>query len=171
VIKAQFCQKCGDKLLYESIEGRERGRCIACKGIHYEQLIVGAGALIEQGDRLLLLKRTIDPYLGFWNLPAGHVEADEDPRDAVARETLEESGLVVCATTLFNVFFFDSHPRGCGILLAYKCSILGGSLENAEVDSEPSFFDPEDLPKPICRMGQDLAILAWQEEKSNTKRV
>jgi hypothetical protein len=35
--------------------------------------------------RLLLLQRSRDPWRGAWNLPAGYVEADEDPARAAGR--------------------------------------------------------------------------------------
>ena len=35
------------------------------------------------------------PRLGIWLPPGGHIEADEDPVQAVLREVLEESGLAV----------------------------------------------------------------------------
>ena len=58
------CPYCGAKLGHRSLEGRTRAICTACDKVHYDQLKVGAGVLIEQGGRLLLLKRRHQPFEG-----------------------------------------------------------------------------------------------------------
>src|SRR5439155_11424714 len=57
--------------------------------------IVGVGAVIFDGDRVLLIKRGHEPLKGEWSLPGGRVELGETLGQAVAREVLEETGLVV----------------------------------------------------------------------------
>ena len=41
--------------------------------------------------RILLCKRTIEPRLGYWTVPAGFMENGETLQQAAARETREES--------------------------------------------------------------------------------
>jgi 8-oxo-dGTP pyrophosphatase MutT (NUDIX family) len=41
---------------------------------------------------------------GVWSTPGGSVEPDEDPVDAVVRETWEETGLLVQPVALIGVF-------------------------------------------------------------------
>jgi 8-oxo-dGTP diphosphatase len=62
-------------------------------------LDVYVAAIIRRGDRLLLCHRHPDRawYPNVWDLPGGHVERDELPRDALARELYEELGLVLPA--------------------------------------------------------------------------
>jgi ADP-ribose pyrophosphatase YjhB (NUDIX family) len=62
---------------------------------------VGAAALIEHGNALLLDRR-IDPP--GWALVAGTVDEDESVLDALRREIREETGLNVGSPTLFGVF-------------------------------------------------------------------
>jgi ADP-ribose pyrophosphatase YjhB (NUDIX family) len=50
------------------------------------------GAVIREDGRMLAIRR---PDNGEWVLPGGIVELDKDPRDAVRREVLEESGVTV----------------------------------------------------------------------------
>lgn len=58
---------------------------------------VAVVVVIVKGGRLLALRRamTKDAAPGLWEAVSGRVRAGEEPRDAAAREALEESGLAV----------------------------------------------------------------------------
>lgn len=55
---------------------------------------IGAGAIVLVGERVLLVKLNYGPAKGQWALPGGRVEAGEKIHEAVAREILEETGVV-----------------------------------------------------------------------------
>lgn len=55
--------------------------------------VVGVGAIVTDGERLLMVRRAKDPGRGLWSLPGGRVEFGEYLGDAVAREVKEETGL------------------------------------------------------------------------------
>ena len=57
--------------------------------------IVAVGAVILDGDRIVLVQRNREPSRGLWTFPGGAVELGESIQDAVRREALEETGLVV----------------------------------------------------------------------------
>jgi len=156
-----FCPKCGGRLARRELEGREREVCVSCGAIHYRQLIVGAGALIEHGVSLLLVRRATPPFQGCWGLPAGHVEADESPATAAARETFEETGLQVIVRHLVDAYFFDDHPKGCGIFLVYACDVVEGVAATTTEASSVAFFSRDILPEELAGGGHRTAILAW----------
>ena len=56
---------------------------------------VGVGAVILDGDRVLLVKRVQPPSQGKWSIPGGLVHLGERIEDAVRREVLEECGVRV----------------------------------------------------------------------------
>jgi ADP-ribose pyrophosphatase YjhB (NUDIX family) len=60
-----------------------------------ERPVVGVGAVILDGARVVLIKRGQPPLQGEWSLPGGAVELGETLEDAVAREVLEETGLPI----------------------------------------------------------------------------
>ena len=51
------------------------------------------GALIAKGNKILLTKRNIEPFKGYWCLPGGHIDFGEDVITAVKREVKEETNL------------------------------------------------------------------------------
>ena len=79
-----------------------------------DQPVVGVGAVILRGGRILLEKRGNAPARGQWTIPGGVVEVGESLVDAVGRETLEETGLVVESAVLIDVVdqvHFDAENR------------------------------------------------------------
>lgn len=158
-----FCINCGTSLVLKEIDHKQRSYCPKCGRIHYEQLKVGAGALIEQDQKILLLQRTKAPFARCWNLPAGYVEVDENPIQAVMREVYEEVALQVQVIDLTDVYFFQDDPRGNGVLIVYRCNIIDGVLAESDEATTPTFFESRNIPSNLAGGGHDQAIRAWQE--------
>jgi ADP-ribose pyrophosphatase YjhB (NUDIX family) len=57
--------------------------------------LVGVGAVIVDAGRVVVIQRGRPPLMGQWSIPGGLLEIGETLREAVAREALEETGLVV----------------------------------------------------------------------------
>jgi len=56
---------------------------------------VGVGAVILDGDRVLLVKRGQPPSQGKWSIPGGLIHLGEGLEEAVRREVQEECGVRV----------------------------------------------------------------------------
>ena len=65
--------------------------------------LVGIGAVVVDGRRVLLVRRGGEPLRGHWTLPGGVLEVGETLAQGVAREVKEETGLEVEIVELVEV--------------------------------------------------------------------
>ncbi|RLF15969.1 MAG: NUDIX hydrolase [Thermoprotei archaeon] len=71
--------------------------------IYPEAPLVGVGAVVLDGSRLLLIRRKDEPDAGLWTVPGGLVELGEKVEDAAVREVEEETGVKVELIKLLDV--------------------------------------------------------------------
>jgi ADP-ribose pyrophosphatase YjhB (NUDIX family) len=92
-----FCSDCGAAVSQRWIaeDRRERFICSSCGKVHFENPRILVVCLAFWQQELLMCKRAIDPARGKWNAPSGYLESGETLQEGAARETLEETGLVV----------------------------------------------------------------------------
>ena len=145
--EVRFCMRCGG--LLESAErfGRQRPVCAVCGWVYFADPKVAVAALIERDGQVLLVRRANDPQRGKWTLPAGFVDAGEDPLQALERECLEETGLEVHVQNLLDVLYGLEHPRGAHIIIFYHAEIIGGTIHPADDVDQVEFFQRDCLPE------------------------
>ena len=89
--RAKHCPLCGAALVLAEVGGRERPSCSACSFVLYRNpASAAAGAVLDGGGRVLLVRRGIEPFRGDWALPAGYQEVDETPEQTAVREVHED---------------------------------------------------------------------------------
>lgn len=98
-----------------------------------ERPLLGVGAVIFQDDRVLLIERGQEPLKGWWTLPGGLVETGERLDQALRREVLEETGLIVEPLTVAAIFeriMPDAEGRTefHYVIVDYLCRPAGGTL-------------------------------------------
>ena len=113
--------------------------------------LVGVGAIIIDGDRVLLVKRAHPPIQGQWSIPGGVLEVGEMVREAAIREAREETGLIVEPGELLGVY--DRVLRDPAkqvqyhyVLIDFLCRATGGQLQAATDAAEVRWFSREELP-------------------------
>jgi 8-oxo-dGTP diphosphatase len=127
--------------------GEDRPTCPNCGWVHYEDPKVAAGVVVLDEDRILLVRRVMEPHARKWSIPAGFVNAYEDPAAAAVRECREETGLLVELDGLFDLLTGREHPRGADILLVYRARVTGGNLQAADDADQAAWFPLDALPE------------------------
>jgi ADP-ribose pyrophosphatase YjhB (NUDIX family) len=111
---------------------------------------VGVGAVIVQDGRVLIVKRKYDPLAGRWSIPGGAVELGETLEASIAREMLEETGLVIEVGPVIEVFDRITRDEQGGVryhfvLVDYLCWPAGGMLQAGSDVAEATFVAPSEL--------------------------
>lgn len=122
--------------------------------------LIGVGAIIVEGKRVLLVKRAHPPLQAEWSIPGGVLEVGELVREAAVREAREETGLVVEATELLGVY--DRVLRDASnrvqyhyVLIDFLCRRVAGDLAAASDAAEVRWFAREELPE--LKLAEDTA--------------
>jgi 8-oxo-dGTP diphosphatase len=141
-----YCLRCGFKLSREERFGRMRPVCSRCGWIYFTDPKVAVAVLVEQEEKVLLVRRANDPYRGLWTLPAGFLDAGEEPAAAAARECLEETSLQIRIVRLLDVVSGQEHPRGAHLLIVYQGEILSGEAVAGDDADQVGLFSRQALP-------------------------
>jgi 8-oxo-dGTP diphosphatase len=113
--------------------------------------VIGVGAIMLDGSRILMAQRGKQPLMGYWSLPGGAVETGESLAVAVRREVLEETGLEVQPVGVLEIFE-RIMPDGAGapeyhyVLIDYVCRIEGGTLCAGDDVCRVEWVRRRDLP-------------------------
>jgi 8-oxo-dGTP diphosphatase len=126
--------------------------------------ITAVDAVIIKDGQVLLQKRSMGLFRGYWVLPGGKVEAGEDTWGAVAREALEETGLRISVIRMIG--FYDDperDPEKHAVSMAFLCRPTGGKLQMSKEALEIKWFPVDKLPE---KMGFDNGKIISDVRKS-----
>lgn len=104
----------------------------------------------DDGISVLLIKRNIDPFKGWWALPGGLVKSHETLEQAVRRELKEEAGIDVGFMEQLYTFGDPGRdPRNRAVTVAYYCLVRPQNFKlDAKTDAdEARWFNIKGLPK------------------------
>jgi ADP-ribose pyrophosphatase YjhB (NUDIX family) len=151
------CPSCGGRLRRER-DRFLRWRCSRCGEIRYLNPKVGVAMIVEHGGGIILSRRALAPYKGYWTIPSGYVEYEETCEEAALRESREELGLAVRILSLQDVYSFRDDPRAHMVLVVYICRTVGGTLRPGGDVSEVRVVTKRRLPRNIAFSGIRQAI-------------
>jgi len=143
---AHFCIKCGARLGEKEIDGKKRLSCTSCGWIYYKNPLPTAAAVVIEENKVLLIKRGVEPKIGEWALPSGFIETDETPEEGCIRELEEETGLKGVVKRLIGVDNEDSSIYGNVLVIGYEVEVKGGILRAGSDTLEVRFFPVDGMP-------------------------
>lgn len=144
-IEYHFCPRCGGDLDRRRIKETEPERlvCKKCSYIFYLDPKVVAGAIFTIENRVVLLRRGVEPAPGKWVFPGGYVDRGESVEEAAIRETKEESDLDVALGSLLGVYSYHGLPI---VIVVYTAEVIGGELAAKDESVEARTFSAAEIP-------------------------
>jgi 8-oxo-dGTP diphosphatase len=140
-----FCSHCGTPLTPGAPFAPQQ--CTNCGTWHYHNSKPCAGALVLQDNRVLLAKRAIEPFKGYWDIPGGFLEPGEHPEAGAKRELLEETGLQIRLTGLLGIYMDEYGAANYYTLnMYYLAEIVSGTPHATDDVAELEWFSLDDLP-------------------------
>jgi 8-oxo-dGTP diphosphatase len=122
------------------------------------------GAIVrDPRRRLLLVRRGHEPAMGTWSLPGGRVEEGESDEEAVARELLEETGLVVLPGPLVGRVERPGPDGSVYEIYDYAAEAVSGRLQAGTDATDVRWVAVRDLAGLQCSPGLVEALSSWHQ--------
>lgn len=100
-------------------------KCPCCR--RYPSRPLSIDAIIVRDGKLLLIKRKLEPFKGYWALPGGHVDFGETVENAVTREVKEETNLTVTKMKLHGVYSNPKRHPNQSVAISYITDTEGNT--------------------------------------------
>ena len=118
---------------------------------------VGCGAaILDDQDRLLLVKRVKNPEADHWGVPGGKLDWGEAARSCAEREIEEELGIVIKAGRVLAVTDMVA-PDYHWVAITYRADSFEGEPAIREVHAlqDWGWFALDALPSPLTAATRD----------------
>lgn len=167
-MKPNFCAFCGVQLTPEQQEA-VHPHCEACGTTHWQNprpvavLLQPVLSRVQDGEvrrGLAIGRRSIEPFIGEWCLPAGFVEPGHSAEETAVKELEEELGLI---TPLSGVRVVETKTIGTVVLILCITESLVTDFThepftpNDEVSERRVIWQPE----PLCFPYHTDVVTEW----------
>jgi 8-oxo-dGTP diphosphatase len=165
----RFCPLCGGALEVRIVapDQKENPVCTRCGFVYFLSPKLVAGCLIADGNRILLIRRGLEPSLGKWTYPGGYVDFGETPVQCALRETAEEVGMTVRDPALLGVYADRRDPKPSIITVTY---VVKPGAEVPIVTAEATevrYFSVDEIPWDDLAFDTTVqALEAWAKATS-----
>ena len=141
----KYCSDCGCGVTRKIPTGDNRSRyvCTDCDTVHYQNPKLVTGCILSWHRKVLLCKRSIEPRLGYWTLPAGFMENGESTIEGAAREAFEEANAVAVDLELFGLY---NLPRISQVYVMFQGELKDGYAAAGEESLEVGLFGEDETP-------------------------
>jgi 8-oxo-dGTP diphosphatase len=105
-------------------------------------------------DKILLIKRSTPPFVGYWALPGGRAEPGETVEQTIVREVKEETGLGIKIVRKIGEyheqgvqsgFEYDYYPA------CFLVEVVGGEIKKQESEiKEIKLFSLNSVPETLA---------------------
>ncbi len=135
--------------------------------------IVGVGAVVFRGDRVLTIRRGRPPLAGQWSIPGGRVKFGEALETALHREVFEETGVSIRITGLIGVFealpgkSFDGHY----VLIDYAAEWIHGEPVAGDDAVAAEFTSFDEAQRRFLWDETRRALAKALEDRKNTLKA
>jgi mutator protein MutT len=126
-----------------------------------QQRIPCVGAILTDGEQILLIRRGHEPEVGRWSIPGGRVEPGETDQQALVREVREETGLEVTAGPLVGAVHRAAPGGRVLVIRDYMASITGGTLAAGDDADDARWFSVHELHSLPLSTGLLEALNDW----------
>ncbi|MCH9027288.1 MAG: NUDIX hydrolase [Proteobacteria bacterium] len=166
----KFCSDCGQPVVQKVPRGDTLPRhiCESCGTIHYQNPKMVVGCVTEHADgRILLCKRSIEPRLGYWTVPAGFMENDETLEQAAARETREEA---LATVEILDLFAVVNVTRARQVHLFFRARMIGDEFGAGDESLEAAWYREQDIPwEEIAFRSGEFALRRFFDDRKNSR--
>lgn len=103
--------------------------------VHFEGKIAQKAIIVKEGKALLLRDPRENRVI--WEIPGGRMNIDEEPREAVAREIMEELGVAISVGEVVYMGQFIHESEGKrAFVIVYEASLVDETAEFVLSDAE-----------------------------------
>jgi mutator protein MutT len=171
-VKFKYCPKCGSPRFVEN--NFKSKKCEECGFVYYFNSSASTAAfLINKEGQLLVARRAKEPAKGTLDLPGGFVDMGETAEEAMKREILEETGLIVddpqylfSVPNTYNYSDFEVHTTD----LFFLCRIDDAPFHAADDVAELFFLNSEDIfPELFGLESIKKALVLWENSPLSLK--